>query len=140
MVTNLLCLIITGNQVPSPEMELHRIENAETLRKRIDQFHERSYIISGDLNSHYNQSTVYKSLMRRTGINDILLSSAIEPKLDGTGKKLYNLWHELPLSQRGSGMERNWGTLMHIILPSTMYDAKGINYVSDYFEWKVLKK
>lgn len=129
----------------SPEMELHRIENAETLRKRIDQFRQESpdgdYIIAGDLNSHYNQSTVYKSFMRKTGINDILLSSAIEPNLDGPGKKLYNLWHELPLSQRGSDAWRGyWGTLMHIILPSTMYDAKGINYVSDSFRVESFKE
>ena len=48
----------------SPEMELHRIQNAEVLRKRIDELVREDpkidLLVGGDLNSHYNQSVVYK--------------------------------------------------------------------------------
>lgn len=123
----------------SPEMELYRIQNAQILRRRIDQLclekPHADFLVAGDLNSHYNQSTVYQNLMNRTGINDILLSSSIEPAEKQNGKLLYNLWHELPPNQRGSDAWRGyWGTLMHILLPGNLYDAKGINYITDSFQ------
>jgi hypothetical protein len=73
----------------SPEMELHRIQNAEVLRNRIDELVREDpkidLLVGGDLNSHYNQSVVYKEEMKETGINDRLLSSEIEP----AGKKYW---------------------------------------------------
>ena len=123
----------------SQEMETHRIQNAETLRKRIDEIIRKDpfadFLVGGDLNSHYNQSAVYASDMPKTGINDVLLAGPTEPDRRAIAPKLYNLWHELPVEQRGSDAWRGkWGTLMHIIIPQGLYDGKGIRYIADSFE------
>jgi endonuclease/exonuclease/phosphatase family metal-dependent hydrolase len=123
----------------SEKMEVHRIQNAQVLRSRIDQLVEKKpnldFLVGGDLNSHYNQSTIYRDEMKRTGINDILLSDGVEPIKRFRGKRLYNLWFELPTTQRGSDAWRGkWGTLMHILLPGSLYDSTGICYVTDSFQ------
>ena len=122
----------------SPKMEVFRLQNAQVLKNRITRLLQENpdtdFIVGGDLNSHYNQSTVYQSEMKKTGINDILLSNAIEPGLEKTGERFYNLWHEIPPAERGSDAWRGkWGTLMHILLPASLYDAQGINYITDSF-------
>ena len=123
----------------SPEMEIIRIQNARVLRTRIDELikinPDTDFLVGGDLNSHYNQSTVHKMEMKTTGINDILLSQEIEPGKKGLAGKLYNLWHELPAEERGSdAWKGKWGTLMHILLPDSLYDDEGIRYVADSFK------
>ena len=123
----------------SEKMEVHRIQNAQVLRSRIDQLIKEKpnldFIVGGDLNSHYNQSTIYREEMKRTGINDILLSDRIEPTRVNRGRRLYNLWFELPIGHRGSDAWRGkWGTLMHILLPGSLYDSTGISYVTDSFK------
>jgi endonuclease/exonuclease/phosphatase family metal-dependent hydrolase len=123
----------------SPEMEKHRLQNATTLRTRIDELIAKDpksdFLVGGDLNSHYNQSTVYADQMKKTGINDVLRSMGKEHQPGTKGNKLYNLWHELPPQERGSDAWRGkWGTLMHFLLPSSLYDGKGINYLNDSFE------
>ena len=122
----------------SPKMEIFRQQNATVLRNRINQLIDQNpatdFIVGGDLNSHYNQSTVYSEEMKRTGINHILKSSATEPPGIGIDKNLYNLWYEIPPNKRGSDIWKGkWGTLMHILIPSSLYDNKGVNYVSDSF-------
>lgn len=122
----------------SQKMEVFRLQNAEVLRNRITSLSQENpstdFIVGGDLNSHYNQSTVYQSEMNKTGINDILLSNAIEPGPENIGETLYNLWHEIPPEKRGSdAWKGKWGTLMHILLPASLYDAQGINYITDSF-------
>jgi endonuclease/exonuclease/phosphatase family metal-dependent hydrolase len=129
----------------SPEMELHRIQNAEVLRKRIDELvrddPKIDLLVGGDLNSHYNQSGVYKEEMKETGINDRLLSSEIEPAGKSIGRNLYNLWHELPTIERGSdAWKGKWGTLMHILIPENLYDSEGIQYITDSFKVEKFKK
>ena len=123
----------------SPEMEIVRMQNAEVLRRRIDQLIKQDptidFLVGGDLNSHYNQSTVYRDVMDRTGINDVLHSTGSEPSGQNNNGKLYNLWHELKPNERGSDAWRGkWGTLMHILLPNTLYDTKGVHYVTDSFQ------
>jgi hypothetical protein len=120
-------------------MEIVRIQNAEVLRRRINEILKQDpkidFLVGGDLNSHYNQSTVYRDVMARTGINDVLHSTGTEPPSKSNDSKLYNLWHELKPDERGSDAWRGkWGTLMHILLPNTLYDSKGIRYVTDSFQ------
>lgn len=123
----------------SPEMEKIRIQNAKVLRERLDKLLKdnpfRDFLVGGDLNSHYNQSTVYQKEMRISGINDVLLSAGNEPTDLLPDSKLYNLWHELPAEQRGSdAWKGKWGTLMHILLPVGLFDDRGVRYVGDSFQ------
>ena len=122
----------------SPEMETHRLQNATILRKRIDELVARhpnaDFLVGGDLNSHYNHSTVYSESMKKTGINHVLGSTGKEHSSGMKPGGLYNLWHEVAPQERGSDAWRgNWGTLMHILLPASLYDQKGISYVDDSF-------
>lgn len=122
----------------SEAMEMLRLQSAQVLRQRIDEIkdmnEEVDFLVGGDLNSHYNQSTVYAEFLEKTGINDVLLSKNLEPTGVNSTDNLYNLWHELPAEQRRSDAWRGkWGTLMHLILPDSLYDQKGISYVSDSF-------
>ena len=119
-------------------MEKHRLQNATTLRMRIDEIIAKNpkadFLIGGDLNSHYNQSTVYDEQMKQTGINDILMSMGKEHQPGTKGGELYNLWHEIIPLERGSDAWRGkWGTLMHILTPPSLYDQKGISYEDGSF-------
>jgi hypothetical protein len=112
--------------------------NATTLRERLDQIFAQDphadLIVGGDFNSQYNQSQAYPE-MGQTGINTVLQSQGDELALRGplTGG-LYNLWFELPKSQRGSDVYRDqWGTLMQIMIPRGLYDKRGIQYVDNSF-------
>ncbi|MCU0793191.1 MAG: endonuclease/exonuclease/phosphatase family protein [Opitutaceae bacterium] len=111
--------------------------NARVLRERLDELLKADanadFIITGDLNSHYNQKQRYRD-MRSTGINDILGSQGNELAVRGRDRDLYNLWFELPSDQRGSDTYRNeWGTLMHLIIGRGLYDQNGVQYIDNSF-------
>lgn len=119
------------------ETEVDRRANAKTHRDRIDQIlradPNADFVITGDLNSHYNQKQRYRE-MRTTGINDILGSQGNELAVRGKDRDLYNLWFELPSDQRGSDTFRGeWGTLMHIIVSRGLYDQNGVQYIDNSF-------
>lgn len=120
-----------------PESETTRLENAKTLRTRIDEIlaadANADIIVAGDLNSHYNQKRRYRT-MRSTGINDVLGAQGNELALRGKGTGLYNLWFELPSNNRGSDIYKDeWGTLIHLILSRGLYDQNGVQYVDNSF-------
>jgi len=120
-----------------PESEKIRIENAKTLRRRIDAILKEDpaadILIAGDLNSHYNQNRRYRDL-KITGINDVLGSQGNEIALLGGRADLYNLWFELPSDQRGSDIyQGEWGTLMHLIVSRGLYDQRGVQYIDNSF-------
>lgn len=122
----------------NPRVEPTRIENARTLRSRLDEIlaadPEADIIIGGDLNSHYNQIHVVRGL-EITGVNTILKSQGDEVALaHGKGPDLYNLWFELPPAERGSEVwGGRWGTLMQILLTRGLYDFDGVQYVDNSF-------
>lgn len=121
-----------------PENEKIRIGNARTLRARLDEIFQEDpsadVIIAGDLNSHYNQNRRYREL-KTTAINDILGSQGNELALRSPDANLYNLWFELPSDQRGSDIyQREWGTLVHLILSRGLYDQNGVQYVDGSFQ------
>jgi endonuclease/exonuclease/phosphatase family metal-dependent hydrolase len=124
-------------------LEPTRVGNAQVMRERIDQIlradPQADIIIGGDLNSHYNQSALFPEL-KATGINTILGSQGNEVALLRSGKPdLYNLWYELPRSERGSDIFRGqWGTLMHLIVSRGLYDFRGVQYIDNSFA--VMKK
>jgi hypothetical protein len=121
----------------SLEAEETRRGNARVLRDRLDEIFQADpkadLIITGDLNSHYNQKQRYRD-MRTTAINDILGSQGNELAIRGRDRDLYNLWFELPSDQRGSDTFRGeWGTLMHLIISRGLYDQNGIQYEDNSF-------
>jgi hypothetical protein len=120
-----------------PATEPTRIENARTLRTRLDEIWRSDpnadVVLAGDFNSHYNQRQRYPA-MKTTGINDVLGSQGNELAIRGTQRALYNLWYELPAPERGSDTFRGeWGTLMHLIVSRGLYDFRGVQYVDNSF-------
>tara|TARA_B100001123_G_scaffold113182_2_gene131818 strand:- start:93 stop:1694 length:1602 start_codon:yes stop_codon:yes gene_type:complete len=127
----------------SAEMEKVRLQNAEVLRGRIDELLNKEpsldIVVGGDLNSNYNQKTLFKGVMPKTAVNDVLLSHGNESLMQSNTRKLYNLWHELPSKDRGSEVwTGRWGTLMHLLLSNGLYDNSGVQYVADSFKVIVL--
>ncbi|MEI6070208.1 MAG: endonuclease/exonuclease/phosphatase family protein [Verrucomicrobiae bacterium] len=119
------------------ESEAIRLENAKTLRGRLDEIlavdPNADVIVAGDLNSHYNQKRRYRE-MKKTGINDVLGAQGNELALRGKAVDLYNLWFELPSNNRGSDIyNQEWGTLMHLILSRGLYDQNGVQYEDNSF-------
>lgn len=123
----------------SPAMEKVRLENARVLRNRLNdllaQDPAADLIVGGDLNSHYNQKTLFGDAMPQTAVNDVLLAQEeAEAAMLRPTRKLHNLWHELPPPRRGSETWKgNWGTLMHLLLSHGLYDDQGISYLADSF-------
>lgn len=119
------------------ELESVRVQNAEVLRRRLDEIFaadpQADVIIGGDFNSHYNQKQRYPQ-MSRTGINDVLRSQGNELAIRGPQRDLYNLWFELPPEERGSDTYRGeWGTLMQLIVSRGLYDYRGVQYQDNSF-------
>lgn len=121
------------------EIEKVRVQNAGVLRARLDELRAENprvdFILGGDFNSDYNQSYRY-SYMEKTGVNDVLRSTGNEAVVAaGHPEKIYNLWHEVPVDQRGSDTFRGfWGTLMQIMISPGLYDYNGVQYVDNSFE------
>ncbi len=120
-----------------PATEATRVENARTLRQRLDEIlradPNADLILGGDFNSQYNQKQRYPA-MKTAAMNDVLRSQGNELAVRGPDRDLYNLWHELPPEQRGSDTFRGeWGTLMHLIISRGLYDFRGVQYVDNSF-------
>jgi len=125
--------------------ESKRIAYAKTLRKRLETMPKRkAYIILGDLNSNYDAHlTLPKRLDDTNGkraLNHLLHTVEGKELLDeiqvrkGPFLSHYDLWLELPFKERWS--HKFYGrksTLDHILLPPSMFDGRGIDYVNDSF-------
>jgi len=123
--------------------ERFRLRSAKALTKELNQLPKQSeYILLGDFNSNYNESQLIHS---RSGINSILNTSNSENRLyreedlrENTFQH-YNLWMELPTYKRWShnfyGKKQGLDAIM---LPQTLFDGVGIDYVDNSFG--VLKK
>ena len=130
--------------------ESYRIRSAKVLRDRLKVLPKRrEYILLGDFNSDYDEylhlKQKYNDSHWKTGINHILHS------IDSFGKMVrvnslypnrfahYNLWLELPNYRRWShNFYGDKEGLDNILLPYTLFDGKGLEYVSHSFN--VLKK
>jgi hypothetical protein len=120
-----------------PAMEAIRVKDARVLRARLDEIlgadPHADVIIGGDLNSDYNQKLRHRA-MKETGVNDVLGSQGNELAIRGKDRALYNLWFELPETQRGSDVyQGQWGTLMQLIISRGLYDYRGVQYVDNSF-------
>jgi len=120
------------------EEEQTRIANARTLRARLDEIlaedPHADIIVAGDFNSHHNQKPRYPQ-MAVTALNDILGSQGDELAIrHHWPRALYNLWFELPPSERASdAYQGEWGTLMQMLLTRGAYDYRGVQYVDNSF-------
>lgn len=127
-------------------VESKRIAYAKTLQKRIMAMPKyKEYLILGDLNSNYDAYlTLPKKLndtAGKTGINHILKTIRnnellTKSQMCQAGKEWhYNPWTELPFRERWS--HKFYGhrsTLDHILLPASMFDGRGIDYVNGSFK------
>jgi len=120
------------------EEEQTRIANARTLRVRLDEIlaedPHADIIVAGDFNSHHNQNPRYPQTAV-TALNDILGSQGDELAIrHHWPRALYNLWFELPPSERASdAYQGEWGTLMQMLLTRGAYDYRGVQYVDNSF-------
>ena len=122
----------------NPDLEPTRVENAKILRNLVDvrlaADPHADIIIAGDLNSHYNHSTLFPNIL--TGVNDILGSTGSESFYE---TDLYNLWFELPPEARYSEVWRGRiGTLMHMLITPGLYDDSGVSYIDGSFDKLVI--
>lgn len=121
----------------SPASEPTRVENARTLRRRLDEILKddpnADIVIGGDFNSQHNQKQRYPK-MPVTAMNDMLGSQGNELAVRGTQRDLYNLWFELPAEERGSDtFQGEWGTLIQMLITRGLYDYRGVQYVDGSF-------
>jgi len=126
--------------------ESRRIVYAKALKKRIDRLPKgKEYIVLGDFNSHYDEYRVLTKRLNdtggKTGINTILHTTSQSGRMLRSEdicrqdeKGLYNLWMELPPSRRWSHkFYGHKGAIDHILLPHSLFDGKGIDYVNHSF-------
>ncbi len=137
---------IFNNHWPSKRSsESYRVKYALALNKYIKKFqNDYDYILLGDFNSNYDEFKTLKYLENLndtqglTGINDVLKTIKDykyiqQNQIDDNTH--YNLWLEIPLSQRFSSKYRGENnTPDNIILPSALFDNKKLSYVDDSFK------
>lgn len=113
--------------------ESRRVSWAKSLMEDIKK-ESREYVIVGDLNSNYNRYLFHRGA---TAINETL--KTIEDGVFVKKEHLkdgyhYNLWLELEKKDRYSYIYKGRkNTLDHIILPSSMFDGKGVEYKDGSF-------
>ena len=131
-------------------VESKRLKYAKVLKKRLDALSKsKPYIVLGDFNTDYDAHLSLEKKIDdtngRTGLHHILNISKNEnlivesDMLQNLSGYHYTLWKELALDQRwNTKFYGKKGTADHIILPPTLFDKKGIEYVNNSF--KVFKK
>ncbi|MDD5052776.1 MAG: endonuclease/exonuclease/phosphatase family protein [Sulfuricurvum sp.] len=128
-----------------PESE--RILCAKRLLSRLNELPpDEPYLLIGDFNSHYEE---YRTFARSrklnntdgiTGINQILktIDDNGDPihysSLQTCDRCLYNLWYEINEERRWSHQYKQYNEgLDNIIIPHSLADGKGIEYVQGSF-------
>ena len=123
----------------SLEGEQSRRFNAKTLRDRLEEIFAKDpsadIVLAGDFNSQYKQTLAYPH-MGKTGVNEVLGSQGDEKATaTATNLSIYNLWHELPESERHSDhYNGKWGTLIQLMVTPGLYDYSGVQYVDNSFK------
>lgn len=114
-----------------------RIQAAEILRARLDEIFSvnpnADVLLAGDFNCFYDQKFRYP--WPRTALHDVLRVRGDELLLRNSSDYLYNLWYELPSTERASEIfAEGWGSFMQMIVSRGMYDFRGIQYVDNSFQ------
>ncbi len=150
MIDNKTLFIYVNHWKSKSSKESRRIVSARALKKRLQSLPKGSeYILLGDFNSDYNEykhmEKKHNNTFGKTGINHILKTidsneMLLRPSsLKKNSFEHYNLWLELPNYKRWShNFYGNKQGLDSILLPSTLFDGKGIDYIPNSFY--VLKK
>lgn len=123
--------------------ESARVKSATILSNYIKNL-KHEYIILGDLNSRYNESTLIEGKLNDTNgitaINDVMQTTVNGQLVDKSvisklpKDKHINLWSELPVHKRWNHEfygEKN--TLDHILLPKSLFDNQKIEYLDGSF-------
>ena len=142
MIDNKPFYIFNNHWTSKRSDESKRILSAKRLVKRLKNLPKGSeYIILGDFNNDYNEYFWENP----TAINHVLKTINKEEKffrinaLNSTSFAHYNLWLELDNYKRWShNFYGNKQALDAIVLPSTLFNRKGLEYVNDSFS--VFKK
>jgi len=144
IIDNKVFYIYVNHWTSKHSPESHRMVSGRALVKRLKSLPKMSeYILLGDFNSDYleykNMEAQHNDTQGKTAINH-LLKTVINDKLieekNMRSKDFYhyNLWLELTTFQRWShnffGKKQ---ALDAILLPFTLFDGKGIDYVNDSF-------
>lgn len=125
--------------------ESTRIASAMALKKRLLALSKnRAYILLGDFNSDYNEYQYLEKKFNDTngkvGINHVLKTLKNghlirEKEMKTLGFKHYNLWLERPNYQRWShNFYGDKQALDSILLPRSMFDGKGLDYLNNSFK------
>ncbi|MEA2049569.1 MAG: endonuclease/exonuclease/phosphatase family protein [Campylobacterota bacterium] len=127
--------------------ESFRIKYAMALKNDFNKLNKDiDYIILGDLNSNYNEYQTFKYEKKLnntygiTGINQVL-NTTIDKNfvlkdniLDFHNSVHYNLWLDVDENNRFSSKFRTqYNTPDNILVPKSMFDNKGINYIENSF-------
>ena len=142
MIDNKPFYIFNNHWTSKRSDESKRIKSARTLVNRLKTLAKGSeYIILGDFNNDYDEYF----WERPTAINHVLKTINKEEKffrintLKSTELSHYNLWLELVNYKRWShNFYGNKQALDAIVLPPSLFDGKGLEYVNDSFS--VFKK
>ncbi len=130
--------------------ESKRLKYAKALKGRLDTFSKtKPYIVLGDFNTDYDAHLRLEKKIDdthgKTGLHHILGVAEGNRLVDeasmikGLKGSHYTLWKELALDQRwNTKFYGKKGTADHILLPPTLFDQKGIEYVNNSF--KVFRK
>lgn len=128
--------------------ESKRIPYGKALSKLIKKIKpDADYLIVGDLNSNYNEYQSFKKSQKFnntkgvTAINHFLKTihhnqmNSFDYFKKAPLQTHYNLWMELPYKQRWSYLFRGRNnSLDHIIIPKSLIDTQGIDYVKNSFK------
>lgn len=117
--------------------ESKRIVSAKALMRRLETLPKKSeYILLGDFNDDYDEYVKE----RPSAINHVLKTINSKEKffrihhLEATPFSHYNLWLEVPNYKRWShNFYGEKEALDSILLPSTLFDGRGLEYVNDSF-------
>ncbi|HEO99387.1 MAG: endonuclease/exonuclease/phosphatase family protein [Campylobacterales bacterium] len=119
--------------------ESKRVAYAKALQKRLESLPgSAEYLLLGDFNTDYD---AYMSLEARindtegkTGLHHIVHTTEDISSLSRESGRHYTLWGELELDGRwNTKFYGRKGTPDHILVPRTMLDGKGINYIDGSF-------
>ncbi len=126
--------------------EHSRIISARALKKRLLSLDKNvAYIILGDFNNDYDEylhlEPKHNNSSGKTAINDVLKTVTKAKQLvriedlSSTHFSHYNLWLEEPNYRRWShNFYGKKEALDTILLPHSLFDAKGLDYVKDSFK------